>query len=172
MSFQIFLNRDHGEGAYEAVLAKMPAAMAEPLRGIILPVNWYPTVSFVRAIETAHGQFGKDDLYERYGAFAAEFQITAFQKFLLRFTSPAYLLERAGKVWHRFHETGEWRVTSQGKTMRGELHDFSLVNAGYCRVVRSWILRAGEMTGVEGGVDHPACRAKGAPACVFTGWWK
>jgi len=173
MSFQLFLRREHGEGAYETVLAKMPAAQAEPLRGIILPVNWYPTVSFVRAIETAHAQLGSDDLYERYGTFAAEFQINTFQKLLLRFTSPAYMLNRAGRVWHRFHETGEWNVSSgTGKTMRGELRNFSVVSSGYCRVVRAWILRAGQMTGTDGGVDHPECRAKGAAVCVFTGWWK
>src|SRR5690349_20311317 len=121
LSFQVFLEREHGEAAYEVAIDRLPPALAGPMRGIIVPVEWYPTAAFVRAIEVAHGQFGDNDLYERYGEFAAEFEITTFQKLLLRFTNPGQMLHRASQAWHRFHESGEWKTSTMGKTMRGEL---------------------------------------------------
>ena len=172
LSFQVFLEREHGDAAYETVLGHLPPELADPLRGIILPIEWYPTDAFVRAIEVAHQQFGQNDLYERYGEFAAEFEITTFQKLLLRLTNPGQMLHRASKAWHRFHQSGEWTTSTMGKTMRGELRGFAVISEGYCRVLRSWILQAGRLTGAEGEVDHPECRAKGADVCVFSGWWK
>jgi hypothetical protein len=56
--------------------------------------------------------------------------------------------------------------------MRGTLRSFAVVDADYCRVLTAWIHRAAEMTGVRGDVTHPECRARGAPADVFTGWWR
>jgi hypothetical protein len=172
LSFQVFLERAHGEEAYENVIGQLPLALSGPMHGIILPAQWYPTAAFVRAIEVAHQQFGENDLYERYGEFAAEFEITTFQKLLLRFTNPGQMLHRASQSWRRFHQSGEWTTSTMGKTMRGELRGFSEVSEGYCRVLRTWILQAGRLTGAEGEVDHAECRAKGADVCVFSGWWK
>jgi hypothetical protein len=172
MALQLYVDRSFGDKAFEKVLWKMKPAEGEPLRGIILPVNWYPTESFVHAIETAHEIFGANDFFESYGAAAAEFEITAFQKFLLRFASPAFLMDRAGKVWSRFHDTGRWEMHGKGKQFSGTLIDFGVVSAGYCRMLTAWIRRAGQLTGSQGGdVQHPQCRAKGAPSCLFTGWW-
>src|SRR5215813_2926911 len=110
LALQLYVERQFGDDAFDLVLKRMKPEDAEPLRGIILPVNWYPTISFVRALETAHEAFGANDFLEKYGRAAAEFEITAFQKFLLKFTSPAFLMERAGKVWKRFHDTGTWEI--------------------------------------------------------------
>src|SRR5262249_2509338 len=104
LALQLYVDRTFGDKAFEKVLWKMKREDSEPLRGIILPVNWYPTQSFVRALETAHEILGAHDFLENYGRAAAEFEITAFQKFVLKFTSPAFLISRAGKVWKRFHD--------------------------------------------------------------------
>jgi hypothetical protein len=172
LSLQTFVTRTYGDGAFARVLDHMEPELGEPLRGIVLPVNWYPTPAFVRAIETASTLFADDRLFERYGAFAADFEITRFQRFALRFTSPLYLMSRAGRMWNRFHDTGEWNVTGGANELRGALKGFAIVSESYCRVLTAWIHRAAEMTGVRGSVVHPECRARGADACLFVGTWQ
>lgn len=172
LSLQTYVAKTYGDGAFERVLDAMPHDLAAPLRGIVMPVVWYPTDAFVRAIDTASATFGDPAFYEAYGRFAAEFEISAFQKVVLKFTSPEFFLERAGRIWHRFHDSGEWEVEGGAKTLRGTLRGFSIVNADYCRVLAAWILRASELTGVKGEVHHRICRAHGAEACVFEGSWE
>jgi hypothetical protein len=137
-----------------------------------MPIHWYPTASFVRAIEVAAALYDPDGFYESYGAFAAEFEINAFQKIVLRFTSPVFFLDRAGRIWNRFHDTGKWEVEGGKNSLRGTLRDFAIVNGNYCRVLTAWILRASQLTGVTGKVTHSACRARGDDACVFEGSWE
>jgi hypothetical protein len=172
MALQTYLTKNFGEKAFETVLMRMKHEDAAPLRGIILPLSWYPTLSFVRALETAHANFGQNDFYEKYGYAAAEFEITTFQKLLLKLTSPGFLLGRAGKVWNRYHDTGAWEIHGSGKQVEAYLRDFGVVSAGYCRMLTEWMRRAGQLTGSKGGnVEHPQCRARGDDACLFKAWW-
>ncbi len=167
LCLQTFLAKTYGDEAYARVLESLPPGEASELRGIVLPVNWYPAKAFVDVLCAAHDVFGEPDVFERYGSFAAEFEINAFQKVLLRYTTPTYLVDRASRLWHRFHDT----VDVGRNRMRGTLRGFAVVDARYCRVLVAWLRRAGEMTGARGDVLHPECRSRGAPACVFTGWW-
>ena len=82
-----------------------------------------------------------------------------------------FFLDRAGRMWHRFHDSGEWEVEGGDKWLRGRLRGFSVVDEKYCRVLAAWIKRAGQMTGARGEVSHPECRARGAASCLFEGWW-
>ena len=172
LSLRTFLEKEHGAGDFDRVLDTLAATDAEALRGIVLPVKWYPLRTFLRVIHAAEELHGESDLWERYGAFAAEFEINAFQRFVLRFTSPTFVLERAGRMWRRFHDSGEWEVEGGDKWMRGKLRGFAVVDEKYCRLVAAWIKRAGQMTGAHGEVSHPECRAHGASVCVFAGWWR
>lgn len=171
LSLRTFIERLQGPGAFEKLLDRMEPADAEPLRGIVLPVNWYPSESFLRAVLACERMLRDPEVYEHYGAFAAEYEITAFQRFALKFTSPTYMMTRAGRIWNRFHDTGNWHVEGDSHSMKGTLRDFAIVDARYCRVVAAWIKRAGQMTGARGEVQHPECRARGGEVCVFTGWW-
>jgi hypothetical protein len=171
LSLRTFLEQRYGDGTFERLVERLPPEHAEALRGITLPVNWYPVEAFLGVLHAAEGETRDDELWERYGAYAAEFEITAFQRFVLRFTSPVFFLDRAGRMWNRFHDSGEWQVEGGDKHLRGALSGFAVVDEKYCRVLTAWILQAARMTGVHGEVIHTACRAHGAPACVFTGWW-
>jgi hypothetical protein len=171
LSLRTFLEQAQGPGAFERVLESLPAGDARQLGGIILPVNWYPTEAFIGAMHAAARIFDMPDLWERYGTFAADYEIHAFQRMVLRFTSPLFFLDRAGRIWHRFHDSGQWEVEGGDGALRGTLRDFALVDGDYCRALTAWIGRAGRMTGVKGGVEHSACRARGDEACVFSGWW-
>jgi hypothetical protein len=172
LSLQMYMQRTYGGEAYERLLDGLPNDEAAPLRGIILPVNWYPTTPYVRAIEIAHATHGDDDFAEQFGAFAAEYQINLFQKLLLRFASPVFFLDRAGRLWDRYHDTGRWEVEGGDKRMRGTLRDFAIVSPVYCRVLVAWIHRASQLTGTVGNTEHPKCRARGDDVCIFDGAWR
>jgi hypothetical protein len=172
LSFQVFLRKAYGEGLYERVLDRLPPEDAAPMRAILLPVNWYPTHPYVRALHVARELTGDDEFFDRFGAFAADYQINAFRRVLLRFASPAFFLDRAGRLWARTHDTGTWEVEGGDRHVRGTLRDFAVVDADYCRVLVAWIHRASQLTGTRGETVHPACRARGDEACVFEGWWE
>lgn len=172
LSLQVFLRKTYGEDVYGRALDALPSDEAEPLRGIVLPVNWYPAPAYIHALKAAREVSGDDKFFERYGAFAAEFQINAFRRFILRFASPVFFLDRAGRMWRRTYDTGEWEVEGGDRFVRGTLRGFTIVDADYCRVLVAWIHRASQLTGTRGHTEHPSCRARGDEACVFEGRWE
>jgi hypothetical protein len=172
LSLQVFLRKRYGASAYDRTLEFLTEEEAAPLRGILLPVNWYPTQAYIHALHVARALTGDTEFYEEYGAFAAEFQITAFRRALLRFASPHFFLDRAGRLWARSHDTGVWHIEGGDDWMRGTLRDFAIVDADYCSVLAAWIFRASEMTGVQGQMKHTRCRARGDDACIFEGTWE
>src|SRR5579871_3956350 len=99
MSLQLFLAKSYGDDVYPRALAELKDEDAAALRGIILPVNWYPTDAYLRALHASHALVGKEDFWEKFGAFAADYQISAFRKFVLRFTSPTFFLDHASRLW-------------------------------------------------------------------------
>jgi len=172
LSWKLFLTKKYGGGLYERVLASLPREDAGSLGGIVLPVNWYPTDAYIRALHASHELAGDPAFFEHFGSFAADFQISAFRKFILRFTSPTFFLDHAGRMWARSHDTGLWEVTGGPKHVTGKLRDFAVVDVDYCRVLVAWIHRASQLTGTRGQTTHPACRARGDDACVFEGSWE
>ncbi len=171
LSLQVFLREAYGEGVYARALDALPADEAAPMRGIVLPINWYPTHPYVRALHAAHDLTRDEAFFEKFGAFAADYQITSFRKFILRFATPVFFLDRTARLWARTHDTGTWEVEGGNKRVRGTLRDFAVVDADYCRVLVAWVHRASQLTGTRGETIHPACRARGDEACVFEGWW-
>jgi len=172
LSLQLFLKKSYGEDVYARAIERLSPADADSVRGIVLPVNWYPAQAYMLLLRTARQLSGDDAFLERYGAFAADYQINMFRRFILRFASPVFFLDRAGRMWDRSHDTGRWQIEGGDRSMRGTLRDFAIVDADYCRVLVAWIHRASQLTGTRGKTTHPACRAKGAEACVFEGSWE
>ncbi len=166
-----FLDERLGGHGFDRVLQGLPPHLSEPIAGILLPVNWYPTESYLAVVHAAVPLVGPS-LYDDLGEFAADYEITTFQRFLLRFTSPAAFVEHTGRLWPRFHNSGSWTVESTGKQqIRGTLRDFAIVDPGFCRVMAAWVRRAGRISAPRFEVRHSECRARGAEACVFTGAW-
>ena len=171
---QAWVKNNLGDQGWEKVLARMPPAEAQELRGILLAQKHYPTASYVAALESAAALSGLSDFYERYGEWAAHYMINAFFRFLLKFKSPGWVVKRSARVWRTFHSTGEWNmeVDEVKRRVHGVLSGFAIVNPNYCRVVMGWWRGAGRLTGVpDAHVEHPQCRSLGAPTCVFTAEW-
>jgi hypothetical protein len=170
LALRVFLGERLGLEAYGRLLNELPPHLSEPLYGILLPVNWYPVDSFLGLLHAAAPLVGPT-FYDEFGEFSAEFEITTFQRIMLRFASPASFVEHAGRIWPRFYDSGEWQVEGTERRIRGTLRNFAVVDANFCQVLVAWIRRAGRMSAPRFEVHHPECRARGAAACVFTGTW-
>jgi hypothetical protein len=91
----------------------------------------------------------------------------------LRFTTPLWLLERGRDYWRRAHSTGRWDAEGRQGWIRGTLHEFGVVDAGYCDSLRAWLTRACKMTGASRvHIVERTCRARnGGDVCIFEGTW-
>jgi hypothetical protein len=167
-----FIVERHGDAGW----ARVRDAMREE-RAIALPPDfetgtWLPTLWFTTTLNVARELFGPPDFHEQFGAAAAEYEMSWMHRIALRFTSPLWMLERGAAYWRRAHSTGRWDIDGRKGWLRGTLHDFGVVDAGYCDSLRTWLLRACLMTGASRMfIAERSCRARGADVCMFEGTW-
>lgn len=174
MGHRAFAEQNFGAGAFEQILATLPPKLAEPVHGILLAQSWYPLESIIALADAGSEVFQVPDFHERLGAFNAEFHRNFVHRFVLRFTSPMWMMERGARMWRDIHSSGRLVVEPgpRPQTMVGTLHDMELVNRSLCRLLAAFFTRAGQLTGArEHRVTHTRCRAEGASACVFEGVW-
>jgi len=170
-----FLEVNYGEEAFPEVVARMRGPHAPVLNGIVLPGNWYPTALMVDMVDAAVAVFGQNDdkfLY-RLGVFNADYDLKGIHKFVLRFTSPLWVLERGAKLWSDFHNTGAWTIESPDpRRLIGTLRDFAGQTANQCQATCGFLARMGQLTGArQVRIEHPVCCSAGAAACVFRADW-
>jgi hypothetical protein len=172
-----FLAKEFGPDAFDRVLAALEKSHADALRGIPLAQDWFPASSMIASLVMGAKLFAPDDpdkFYEQVGAHGAEYDLTFIHRFILRFTSPIWMMERGAKLWREYHNSGEWKIEqgAQPHSLVGTLKDFAVVSAPLCRTVVGFVRRAGELTGAKQmQVAHSRCRAQGAQVCVFEGVW-
>lgn len=174
LSLRQYLGEQHGAAAWKRVRDTLAAERGVELPAVIAPGTWLPTQHFVTALHVAHGLFGPDDFYLRFGRAAAEYEVKWVHRVVLRFTSPLWVLDRAGDVWKKAHTTGHWRIESdRAHHLRGSLYGFGVVDRAYCDSLLGWLQRALVMTGADKlDMAETRCRARdGADACVYEGTW-
>jgi hypothetical protein len=172
-----FLKKTYGADAWDRVLQTLPRQHAEALSVIPLAQDWLPAESMVASLVASAKLFSPDNLnwfYEEVGAHGAEYDLTFIHRFILKFTSPLWIMERGAKLWREYHNSGNWKI-EHGATphsLVGTLSDFAVVSAPMCRTVVGFVRRAGQLTGAKNiRVEHKRCRAEGAQVCVFEGEW-
>jgi hypothetical protein len=171
LAIQSFVRHHHGVDAFDRIQLRMSARQRQELGGIVLPTSWYPTATVIKTLEVGRVLYGPADFYERYGEWSANYALNAFYKFLLRFKTPHWILQRSMTMWRNYHTTGEWKMEMTPNSFHGSLHGFTMPGT-YCRVLIGWIRNAGRLTGATNcEVTHPRCRAAGATDCLFVGRW-
>jgi hypothetical protein len=165
----------HGDDGWQRVRDAMYERHYIPLPPEFETGTWLPTLWFTTALNVARDLFGPPDFHERFGAAAAEYEVSWMHRVALRFTSPLWLLERGAAYWRRAHTTGTWEVEGHKGWVRGTLRGFGVVDAGYCDSLRTWLLRACLMTGASKTfIAERTCRARGpgkSDVCIFEGTW-
>ncbi len=162
-------------GAWERVLAALPAGDAEQLKSATA-VGWYDLALFRRLLRAIDQVGGAGDLalMPRLGAYEAERDLNGFFRFILKVANPAYTIEQAGRLWRKFQDSGSLTVERQSAThCIGTLADWGVVDEALCIEVGWYMARSLELVGAKALVfQHPECRAKGAAVCRFDFRWE
>ncbi len=170
-----FVEREWGaEGLARLAAAVTPPEAAKLVTGQVLAGSWYPFAHFVALLETAELLFAPaQDFGRREGMYCAEWDLRGVYRVFIKLASPSFLVERAGKVWRQYYDSGELVVVESAPSrVLFELRDFAAPHRTHCDTVLGWSQRAAELTGV-GKVtgSHPKCRARGDSKCAFRIEW-
>ncbi len=172
LSTRQFVSERHGADGWQRVVDELRARHAIELPRELAPGGWLPTQWFVTALNVGRDLYGPPDFHAQFGAAAAEYEMSWVHRIALRFTSPLWLLERGRDYWSRAHNTGRWVAEGRKGWIRGTLHDFGVIDAGYCDSLTAWLERSCRMTGASRvHVAERTCRARGGDVCVFEGTW-
>jgi hypothetical protein len=171
----MFTEREFGPDAVGRVLAALPAE-DRTLLGDVQAIGWYPVEPVLRYHRSLDTLYGKGDLAlcERAGRFSAGWSLNTVLKVFLRFRSPTWLIDRATRVWDRYHDTGQWTVTTPAPhKFIGELTGFGVRDHGFCARLRGWLAGAVELTGgTNAEVHETKCTCRGQDRCVFVVSWE
>jgi predicted hydrocarbon binding protein len=162
-----------GDPGWAAVVETLPKEDREELLSVI-PVGWYSLALYarlIRALDKVHGR-GDLALMKDLGRYEAEQDLTTIHRVFLRFANPAFIVEKTGEYWKRFHDTGTWNVTRDDHGVSAVLDGWGVVDSALCRELSSYITRVLELVGAKNVVvEHPKCRGRADPQCVFRGRW-
>lgn len=173
-STRMFTEQQFGAGAVARVLAELSkedqAALAE-----VQVIGWYPVEPVIRYHHALDRIFGRGDLTVcvAAGRFSATWSMNTVLKVFLRFKSPSWLIDKATRVWSRYHDTGRWEVTRTGHgRITGELLEYGVRDEAFCARLRGWLQGAVEATGGKNAVvTEPRCACRRNDRCVFELAW-
>jgi hypothetical protein len=171
-----FVNENWGD----AGLLRLAGAIRDPdivpiVEGKVLAGSWYPFAYFTELLDTAESLFGGgiDDFSRREGASCADYDLRGVYRVFVRFTSIDFVIERSGKVWRQYYDSGDLVILeTESRHVAFELREFAAPHRGHCGTVLGWSERAAELSGVaEVRGAHSSCRARGDHRCVFEIGW-
>ena len=175
VNVRTFARERFGDEGWSATLAQLSPADREELASVI-PMGWYSLPMYarlIRALDALHG-FGDLSLVRELGRYEADKDLTTIHRVLLRLANPAFIVEKAGEVWRRYHDTGTWNITREATNrVSGTLDGWGCVDEALCREAAAYMARCLELVGARGVVmEHPQCRAKGESRCFFLARWR
>ena len=174
-STRMFTEREFGPHAVEKVLSELPEADRKILADV-QAIGWYPVEPILRYHRALDQVYGKGDhaLCVRAGRFSAGWSMNTVLKVFMKFKTPTWLVDRATRVWDRYHDTGRWVVTAPGPNkIIGELNEFAVRDEVFCARLRGWLAGAVELTGGKNvNIQEAKCVNRGHDRCVFNLAWE
>jgi len=163
-----------GAPAWVAVREQLVSADRRELDAV-LPIGWYSLALYarlIRAVDQVHG-YGDLSLVVQLGRFEAERDLTTIQRLFLRLANPAFMLEKTGDYWRRFHDSGHWTIEREGDMrVRAFIDDWGVADVALCRELVGYVSRLWELVGAKNPrMDHIRCRGRGDARCEFLGRW-
>jgi hypothetical protein len=167
------MERFGGQPGWDAVLQNLPEGDQEELRSVI-PVGWYSLAMYarvIRALDKVHGR-GDLALMKDLGRYEAEHDLKTIHRVFLRFTNPAFIVEKTSEYWRRFHDSGTWNVTRDDHGVSAVLDGWGCIDTALCRELVAYLTRVLELAGAKNVIlEHPKCRGRADPQCIFKGRW-
>lgn len=170
-----FLIKNHGDKAWDQILAKLSRKDRSVLRGRILVGSWYPFETFVALLRTIDDTFGKGDnkLLVELGKFSAEDGLSTVYRFFYKVGSPNFIISRAAKVWSSYYDGGVMDVIKNEKGHAIiELSGWPTPRKEHCDRVKGWMYRAIEMSGGRNiELKEVECKCEGDKVCRYVLNW-
>ena len=169
-----------GQEAVSRVLGRLPIADLGILihydgRFRISERDWVPFKLHARLLRAIDDELGYGDLaiLQEVGHFMAERDLPRVFAPIVRIGNPGWIFVVATKMWRSYHDKGWWEVERTKNSVIGTLRGHHEFDEAFCRTLRGWLhvtMPNGKTRRVKTG--HPACRARGAPHCIFTASWE
>lgn len=105
-----------GSAARERVLSSLPPQLREAfVYGAIVSGGWYPIDWYVELLRSVRAQApGRPDIVRRIAYLSTHEDITAIYRFILRLTTPAFVLSHLGRVMDTFVRHSEYEIIERG----------------------------------------------------------
>ncbi len=174
-----YVNAHGGADAVARVLGRLEKADLEVLvdgNGVprISPQTWIPFMVHARLLRAVDAELGYGDLavLQEVGAFMAQRDVPKLFGPVIRLGNPGWMFVVATKAWRSLHDHGRWEVERTSKSFIGTLKGHPDVDEAFCRTFRGWLSEIIPSRGTrQVKTEHPACRTRGAPHCIFTCSW-
>ena len=168
-----FVTERFGAQAWDAVLERLAPEDRDEL-SLVVSVGWYSLALYarlIRALDEVHG-YGDLSLVVQLGRYEAEHDLATWHRIFLRFANPAFMVEKTGEYWKRFHDTGEWKIAREPNGVAGVLEGWGCVDHALCRELVGYMSRLLELVGTKNVIfEHPTCRARNDAQCLFRARW-
>jgi len=170
-----FVEDDFGEGAWNRVLAALPAEDRASIQDLILTAKWYPFElgeRLDRAIVAVLGA-GKEKVFEDIGVKSAQRSLTKVHKSFLTPGDPQAFMGKADVIYKFYYDTGRREYEETGPTS-GVIttHDAKTFSVPDCLTVIGWYKEALRMCGARNvEAVEEECRAKGGACCRYRFKW-
>lgn len=164
------------KGAFEQVMAALPAADQTVWRGVVLAMNWYPFEMAQRldqAIASVLSPKHKRQFFLDLGRASADANLPGMHKAFVRAGDPHYLLSRAPQIYSKYYDKGR-RTYEKTSATSCVLRTFDAENVTVddCLTVVGWHVRAIEISGGKNAtVRETLCRANGDDHCEYHCAW-
>lgn len=169
-----WVQREHGDAGWQRFLSELPEATREAVDRHILPHGWVPMRVFIDVNVTLDRLFGAGDLSlcTELGAWAANENLPRVFKLFYRLGTPAFLFERASKLWSAHYDTGrlELHTVADGQA---NLRLFEVTHRAHCLSVLGWAKKSVELSGAEVlEFGERSCCTRGEPCCELMVRWR
>jgi hypothetical protein len=170
-----FIEARFGGPARDRVLKRLSPEDRALVGGLLLPIGMYPLSAFINLLRATEDELGSGDcaLLTERGSWVAMKDIRTTHKLVMKFMSPAWIIQKGAGLWKNFHTSGRWEASPDGTHgARAVLYDIAIVDAALCATLKGWIIGMLTVGGCKHlKVVHTECRTRGAPACVYLASW-
>lgn len=132
--------------------------------------GWYDHALAARLLRQLCVSLGRGsaDLAEALGRFEADQDLTTVQRWFIRLIKPDFAIRNMNVYWCRFNDSGHWTSEVDGTHITARLAGWDPFEPALCRYLQGYLGRTLEHFGGRRIViEHPVCRAAGAPHCEF-----
>ncbi|WP_370459084.1 TIGR02265 family protein [Aggregicoccus sp. 17bor-14] len=171
------LRQHGGQGRVDEVLKRLPEADRLALRGMILPIAWYPLEMNLRLDAAIADVLSPEDrarAFKDMGRASAEDNLKGAHHVFLRPGDPHFLLSQAAQIYRFYYAVGHRTYEKTGpQTAVIRTFDAETVTEADCLTIIGWHEKAVEMSGGKNvQITHGKCRASDAPHCEYHISWQ